>query len=303
MTPLSGTQITLAHGAQRATIATVGASLREYAVADRDVVVPFPAHEVAPAFHGMVLVPWPNRLTDGTYEFHGRSLQVPLSEPARGTALHGLACWEEWEVAAQSDAAATLALHLPAQPGYPFALHVEVEYRLSEGGLVVTTTARNEGESPLPYGVGFHPWISPGAASVSDCTLTLGASTHVEVNERLLPTATAPVNATNDFREPRPLAGVELDDAWIDPVRDADGLSWAHLASADGATVSVWMDGAATAWQVCTGDGLSPESIRRTGVAIEPMSCIADAFRTGKDLVTLAPGQEHRLVWGMRLSH
>jgi len=52
---------------------------------------------------------------------------------------------------------------------------------------------------------------------------------------------------------------------------------------------------------VCTGNHISPESAQRSGVAIEPMSCIADAFRTGDDLVTLQPGEVHTLTWGMAL--
>ena len=47
MSPLSGTQVHLTRGAQSATLATVGASLREYTVGGADVVVPFAADEVA----------------------------------------------------------------------------------------------------------------------------------------------------------------------------------------------------------------------------------------------------------------
>jgi aldose 1-epimerase len=31
------------------------------------------------------------------------------------------------------------------------------------------------------------------------------------------------------------------------------------------------------------------------------MTCIADAFRTGDDLIRLGGGQEHTVRWGMRL--
>ena len=299
MSPLSGTQVRLEHGNQIATLATVGAALREYTMGGTDVVVPFAADEVAPAFHGMVLAPWPNRLADGRYTFEGQDLQLPLTEPARGTALHGLSCWDDWEVAEASAASATLVLNLPARPGYPFSLRVSVTYALSDSGLTVTTTALNTGTTALPYGVGYHPWISPGAGSLDDCTLQLGADSLVTVDDRLLPTGTTPVADHMDYREPRSLAGSDLDDAFVDPTRDADGRSWARLTRADGSTVAIWMDGAAKAWQVCTGNHISPASAQRSGVAIEPMSCIADAFRTGDHLVTLAPGASHTLVWGM----
>lgn len=306
MRVLSGTQVHLSRGAQRATIASIGAALREYTVEGRDVIVPFGEDEVAPAFHGMVLAPWPNRLTDGTYTFGDRQLQLPITEPARNTALHGLACWDEWTVAQASDHAATLELDLPANPGYPFSLGLSVTYALADDGLTITTLAVNTGSTALPYGVGFHPWISPGAglsgtSSLDDCTLELGAETLVTVDDRLLPTGTAPLAGEKDYRKARTLAGSDLDDAFVDPIRDADGRSWARLTRGDGSTVAIWMDGAAKAWQVCTGNHVSPESAPRSGIAIEPMSCIADAFRTGDLLVTVEPGETHTLTWGMAL--
>lgn len=301
MSPLSGTQVHLARGAQRATLATVGAALRTYTVDGSDVVVPFGEDEVAPAFHGMVLAPWPNRLADGAYSFGGRNYQVAISEPSRSTALHGLSCWVEWTVTQASDDAATLVLDLAASPGYPFSLRVSVTYALTDAGLTITTTALNTGNTALPYGVGYHPWISPGAGTLDDCTLELGASSQVTVDHRLLPTGTLSVEGRLDYRQARTLAGSDLDDAFVDPIRDADGRSWARLTRGDGSTVAIWMDEAAKAWQVCTGNHISPASARRSGVAIEPMSCIADAFRTGDDLVTLAPGETHTLTWGMAL--
>ncbi|GMA35821.1 hypothetical protein [Demequina litorisediminis] len=108
------------------------------------------------------------------------------------------------------------------------------------------------------------------------------------------------VEGSFDVREPRSLEGVAFDDAWVEPTVDADGRSWARLGWADGSTVEIWADSEAKAWQVCTGDFV--DSIRRAGVAIEPMTCIADAFRTGDDLITLEPGASHSLTWGVRLT-
>ena len=74
----SGRQFELVLGAQRATIAEVGASVREYAVGTRDVVLPFAPDRIAPAFSGAVLVPWPNRLRDGRYSYAGVEHQVAV---------------------------------------------------------------------------------------------------------------------------------------------------------------------------------------------------------------------------------
>ena len=296
----SGAQYRISHGDHHATITEVGASLREYAVSGRDVITPFGEHEIAPDGHGAVLVPWPNRLGDGQYTYHGVPYQLPINEPERSTALHGLGSWQRWTLVTHTAASVTLALALVPVPGYPFALRIEITYALSDDGLHVRTVATNHGAMTAPYGVGFHPWLSPAGADLDDCTLRLDAATRVTTDNRLLPTGTAPAGNL-DFRAPRPLRGIALDDAFLDVLRDADGLSWTCLAAPDGRTAAVWMDESMDTWQVCSGDALASVAARRTGLAAEPMSCIADAFRTGDRVVDLAPGERHEVSWGATL--
>lgn len=299
--PLSGAQHEIRHGDQRAVVVEVGANLRIFEVGDRPVIVPFGEDEIAPASHGAVLVPWPNRLGDGRYEYGGRTLDVPINEPERRTALHGLGSWQRWVVTDRSPAAVELELRLPPSPGYPFEVRFAVRYALGDDGLTVTARATNDGATTAPYGTGFHPWLSPGAGSLEDCTFQLDAASHVLTDDRLLPTGAEPVSGQFDLRSPRPASELSLDDAFLEPLRDADGLSWARLTGADGRTAAVWMDGSMDTWQACTGDAINPPQYRRTGMAAEPMTCIADAFRTGDRLIQLAPGTSHEVRWGIRL--
>lgn len=297
----SGTQYRITHRDHAATITAVGGNIREYSVDSRPVLTSFAEAEVAPAFHGAVLLPWPNRLRDGAYEFGGAAYQVPINEPDRQTALHGLACWQRWAAIEVAESSVTLELALPSSPGYPFGLTSQVTYSLGDDGLRVRLTTRNVGTTPAPYGIGFHPWLSPAGAPLDECTFRLDAATRITTDDRLLPTGTEPASGPFDLRTARSLAGVDLDDAYVDVVRDTDGLSWARLTAPDGRTAAVWMDGSMDTWQVCTGDHLDAVELRRTGVAAEPMSCIADAFRTGEQLVVLAPGAEHVASWGATL--
>jgi aldose 1-epimerase len=63
--------------------------------------------------------------------------------------------------------------------------------------------------------------------------------------------------------------------------------------------VSVWADAAFGWWQVFTGDSLEGERHRRS-VAVEPMTCPPDAFRSGRDVIVLEPGQGWSGSWGIR---
>jgi aldose 1-epimerase len=48
--------------------------------------------------------------------------------------------------------------------------------------------------------------------------------------------------------------------------------------------------------QVCTGDQAGP-ALNRRAIAIEPMTCPPDAFRSGDGLIRLAPGKTHSVSW------
>jgi aldose 1-epimerase len=295
----SGEQFELRLGDQEAVVTEVGAALRVYRVNGRDVIVPFATDEIPSAFHGAVLVPWPNRLRDGRYTFDGIEYQVPLTEPARQTALHGLAVWERWTAVERGPQRVVLQLDLVPTPGYPFPLRTAITYELTDDGLLATLTTRNLGRHDAPYGAGFHPWLSPGEGPLDAAVLCLDADAWIPTDDRLLPTGRVPVPEELDFREGRPLGDLILDDAFVASFRD--GLSWLRLTGSDGRTAAVWMDSRATSWQLCSGDAIDPPGQRRQGLAAEPMTCVADAFRTGDDLIRLGSGQEHTMSWGLRL--
>ena len=92
----SGEQITITRGDQLAVIVEVGGGLRSYSTGGRELVDGYGAHEMSSSGRGQVLIPWPNRLEDGSYEFDGKHHQLPLNEPERRNAIHGLVRWTTW---------------------------------------------------------------------------------------------------------------------------------------------------------------------------------------------------------------
>src|SRR5438045_5374673 len=88
--PPSGTQYEIGLGDQRATVVEVGGGVRTYSVGRREVLDPFDVQAMPDGAHGSVLVPWPNRLEDGSYSFDGVTYQLPLTEPTKHNAIHGL---------------------------------------------------------------------------------------------------------------------------------------------------------------------------------------------------------------------
>jgi aldose 1-epimerase len=301
--PPSGEQFEIAHGEQRASIVEVGGGIRSYAHGERDVLEPYSLAKMCDGAHGAVLMPWPNRLGDGSYGFGGESHQLDLTEPAKQNAIHGLLRWVSWRPVERYRERVVVATRIHPRPGYPFDLEVSVEYALGEEGLTVTQRARNVGDAACPYGAGQHPYLSPGAGTLDACTLELPAEVVILTDpERQLPCGRADVDGGPlDFRSARELGASEIDSPFTGLLRDWQGRTTARLTGADGATVELWVDEGYEVLEVFTGDTLAPER-RRTGLGLEPMTCPPDAFRSGEGLIRLGPGESTAATWGVRLA-
>ncbi len=300
----SGQQLRISSGDYAAVVTEVGACLRELTFRGEHVTKPFGPDERMQLHRGAVLAPWPNRVGDGKYSFGGLELQLPITEVPRHCALHGLVCWHAWTIGAVSAAAVTLTTRIWPQPGYEFTVDLQIEYALTaEDGLTITLTAMNAGAIPAPFGASIHPYLMADGALVDDYVLTVPAASVVDVDpERLLPTGgTTPVaGGAFDFREPRLVGATELDDAFCDVIPGLDGLTVATVVGALGRGSQIVWDPTQCPWvQVHTADRPDARN-NRVAMAIEPMTCPPDAFRSGEGLITLDPGASTSVWWTIR---
>jgi len=295
----SGKQITIAAGDQKAVIVEVGGGLRSYSAGGRELIDGYGADEMSSSGRGQVLIPWPNRLQDGSYEFHGRRHQLPLNEPQRRNAIHGLVRWAAWTAAEHEPHRAVMEYVLHPQPGYPFSLKISIEYALSDRGLEVRTTATNLSTEPCPYGSGAHPYLTLGTATIDRLILRLPARTVLRSDARGLPIGTEAVETTEyDFRQSRRISSTVLDHGFTDLERDEDGIAHVELRDPDhGTQVSLWVDQSYPYLMLFSGDPL-PDVCRRS-LAVEPMTCPPNALRTGEALIRLEPRSSFTGTWGI----
>lgn len=305
-TPASGIQHTLRSGDYEAVVASIGATLRSLTFQGRDLVVPFGADEMRPAFRGATLVPWPNRVVDGRYTFEGIDYQLALSEPAREHALHGLGSWLDYEAIDQDSDQVTLRGIVQPQTGYPWRVVVTTTFALAPDGLTQTVTAKNESSASAPWGTGPHPYLVAGEGTVDDWMLELPAAQVLAVtDDRLIPVELRPVDqddpARFDFRTQRRIGEVEIDHAFTDLARDAEGFATVRLTDAEGRGVEMSWDAACPWVQVHTADKPDPAE-SRVGLAVEPMTCAPDAFNEARydfdtGLQSISPGGMTNASW------
>jgi aldose 1-epimerase len=295
----SGEQVELAFGDQRAVVVEVGGGLRSYSISGRDVLDGYGVDGMSTSGRGQVLIPWPNRLQEGSYEFEGRRHQLALTEPEAQNAIHGLVRWSSWDVAERQPHRVVMEHALHPQPGYPFSLVLRLEYALTERGLEVRTTAKNVGHEACPYGCGAHPYLTVGTETIDPVELRAPGTAVLRSDERGLPIGSAGVDGTEyDFRQPRQIGSTKLDNAFTDLERDEDGLARVQLRHPhDGTELTLWVDGSYRYLMLFTGDPLP--DVNRRSLAVEPMTCPPNAFRTGTALIRLAPGESTTSAWGI----
>ena len=297
----SGEQIAIAHGDERAVITEVGATLRTFVKGGLGVIEGFAGDEVPTGARGQVLYPWPNRIGVGEWSFSDRTARPTIDDAAHATAIHGLVRWRPFRIDSVNQNRCALTLLLHPTPDFPFLSEINVTYHLGKLGLTVTTTVTNRDDVPIPFGVGFHPYLAVTTPTIEGAQLEVPASSYVAMNDRQLPTGEILPVAGHafDFTQRKSLSGHELDVTFTELRRDDSGLATVVLADSAGSEIELSVDRNFPYIQVYTGDHLG-HGRRRTSVAVEPMTCPPDALRSGKDVVVLEPGQHWAGSWRLR---
>lgn len=289
----NGTEYEIVHGTQRAVVTEVGATLRVYQVHGHDVVTSFPEQAPPVGCQGQHLLPWPNRIRDGRYRWAGTSHQLPVTEPERHNAIHGLLRGVAWHLAGLYRSQVRLQTVLEPQPGWPGTLACAICYVLDDHGLTVEVEVTNTGAQPVPFGYGAHPYLKLGNR-IDDASLSLPFTSLLETDERLLPLA---VRTGYPAPSGEPIGATVYDTAFTAPLRDESGRWRVRLSTAQD-WVELWADDNFGWVQLYT----PPE---RDSLAVEPMTCAANAFNPGPThdgLIALAPGDTFRASWGIQTS-
>lgn len=242
----------------------------------------------ARSYHAAKLIPWPNRIRNGHYTFQEKKYQLPINEPGRNNALHGLLYNRLMKVMkTEADAdSAVLVLGYDfdgSDKGYPFKLEVRITYRLDAKGFSCTTHARNTGTEQLPFADGWHPYLTFGSP-IDRLRLELPTKQFFPVDEQMIPTG------KEQFDFDGSLSGAKFDTGFI-----VSGEGKTRLIDpARNLTIVLWQDKSYPYLQVYTAES-------RKSIAIEPMSAATDAFNSGEGLVVLQPGEEFKGCYGVFL--
>lgn len=295
------TESELHHGDWAAVTSSHGGSLRGLTWRGVPVVTGYRGADAKQGGQGDVLIPFPGRVKGGTYEWDGVRQQLPLTDKDGPNAIHGFVRKVDWVTEVAEQGAVTYRLDFAGADGYPFPLTIRLRYALSDDGLTVTGAITNAGTADAPVGMGFHPYFSVGSPLVDADTLTLPFSEVLEF-EQLIPTGKVEsvTDAGLDFRTLRKIGDTRFNHCFAAPTPGPGGRTTVTLQGATHA-VHVWMDASFGHVVLYTGEAL-PAELRRTSLAIEPMTCATDALNHPTwGLRRLTPDETLTATWGVSL--
>ncbi len=106
-----------------------------------------------------LMVPYSNRVENGAFVFGGQHYQL---ENGAQHAIHGDVRHRPWQISEQSATRLGCAWdsRQAERVNWPWPFAVAAEFALDGAQLTMRLTLRNEGDSPMPAGMGWHPYFN-----------------------------------------------------------------------------------------------------------------------------------------------
>jgi len=170
------------------------------------------------------LVPFSNRVADARFGFLGQTYRLPRNSPPEPHAIHGDGWQNPWAVADATRSQAVLDFaHRSA--GTPLDYRARQTLALGDRGLAVTVEIANAGPSPMPAGLGLHPYFVRSEGATLQARLD-----HVWLpDERKIPKRRAALPARWNFARGLRLGPLDLDHCF----GGWDGAARIHWPEAD----------------------------------------------------------------------
>jgi len=159
--------LTLRAGGWEATLRPeVGASLASLTLDGTEVLRMMPESSTSPLDAACFpLVPYCNRIRDGHFTFGGREVTLPANFPPERHSIHGFSWQHPWRVESAAANKCVLVYEYNGAHPWPWFYRAEQRVRLGEKGCAVTLVLTNHGDTPMPAGIGLHPYFRRGRSA------------------------------------------------------------------------------------------------------------------------------------------
>lgn len=106
------------------------------------------------------LVPFSNRIANGRFSFAGREVSIApnMASVDAANPLHGFGWLREWQAVPSADGQITIE-HVHQRGDWPWHYRAQQTFTVSSAGLAMRLALLNADDTPMPAGLGFHPYF------------------------------------------------------------------------------------------------------------------------------------------------
>lgn len=105
------------------------------------------------------LVPYSNRIANGSFSWQGKTHQLALNFGAHPHSIHGLGWQRSWDIVALTREQITLKLSHQPDDDWPFAFLAKQVIQLQAQSLTMQLRVQNIDAQTQPLGLGWHPYF------------------------------------------------------------------------------------------------------------------------------------------------
>lgn len=252
------------------------------------------------SYKGSFLFPFTNRLAGGKYAYENKNYTFDINDSDnRQNALHGYLSDAKFNIKRFEVFPEKAELELfyeenGQNSSYPFACEIIIKYTFhAHNGLSIQTVVKNLDTRNIPVGFGWHPYFKT-SGKVDDIMLQLPEIEEIEIDSNMIPTGK--LVPTSIFKHTDSVNNTKLDTGF--KLKNAAfKANISIIDSTNSVRVNVWQESKETKFNFLQ---IYIPPNRKT-IAIEPMTCAANAFNNGMGLQLIAPERNMEATWGIEL--
>jgi aldose 1-epimerase len=217
------------------------------------------------------LAPYCNRIRDGRFRFDEHEVALPANFPPERHSIHGLSWQRPWRVESEARNKCVIVDEYDGDGPWPWAYRAEQRVRLGDKGCAVTLVLTNRDATPMPAGIGLHPYFRRG----TEPRLRFAADQVLLSDPELLPTGVSALPSHfADFAAGAALPGETVDHCFA-------GWSGEVVIEDERGTIAISATGAPHLHVYAPADG--------SALCCEPVSHTPDALNRAPDEMIVLP--------------
>lgn len=232
-----------------------------------------------------LLFPFPGRIENGRYSYDKKQYHLKQNEQNRANAIHGLVAHQSFALKhskAKKNEAILSFLYASknAANGFPFDFNFSIHYTFTNDQVLLNFEIQNTGTNTFPFALGWHPYFK--CDKLPQCILNFQTSKEVLCDEEMIPLGKKEVGNFQDFK----ISNTHFDTCYVLNENSINFITNKYTAQIQ---VESNNQHYLQLFTPCS----------RNCLAIEPMTCMPNAFNNKEGLLELSPKEYYN--WNIEL--